>query len=62
MAVILERKKKTQKHYNSAVGMLKKARVETHMQRETDRQKQTGRRVFLHLSIHEEGVQTGGHR
>lgn len=45
---------------NSPLGMVKKTRVETHMQRETQTDKnclkQTGRRVFLYISICEGGV------
>lgn len=46
--------------------MLKKTRVETHMQRETQTDKnclkQTGRRVFLYISICEGGVWIRRHR
>lgn len=60
--------KNNQKNY-SALGMLKKALGRnSHAEGDTERQtdnnslKQPERRVFLHLSVHEGGVQTGRRR
>lgn len=68
IVVILERQKTTKKKLFSTGNAEKGTGRNSHAEGDTERQtdnnslKEPGRRVSLHLSVHEGGVQAGRHR